>query len=64
MYVSLTSFLQTFSAYQPVLWALLVVAVVAIASLILFAFWELVWSASGGLFPGNASTRNRRSRRG
>ena len=64
MYDSVTSFLKTFSADQPILWALLVMAVVATTSLTLYAFWELVWSASGGLFPGNSSTKKGRGSRG
>lgn len=42
MYDSLTDFMQDLSADSPVLWALLVMAVVVFASLILFAFWEVV----------------------
>ncbi len=42
MYDALTDFMKTFSADYPVLWALLVMAVVACASLLLFAFWEAV----------------------
>ena len=42
MYDTLTEFLKTFSADHSVLWALLVVAVVAATSLVLFLFWETV----------------------
>ena len=42
MYDSLTDFLKTFSAGHSVLWALLVVAVVATTSLVLYVSWELV----------------------
>ena len=43
MYDSLTDFMQNLSADSPVLWALLVMAVVALIGLALFAFWELVF---------------------
>ena len=42
MYDSLTDFMKTFSADHRALWALLVMAVVACTSLLLFAFWEVV----------------------
>ena len=42
MYQSLTEFMMNFSADHSVLWALLVMAVVASTGLVLFAFWELV----------------------
>ena len=42
MYDTLTEFMKTFSADSPALWALLVMAVVASTSLLLFAFWEVV----------------------
>jgi len=42
MYDSLTDFMKSFSADHSVLWALLVMAVVAFTGLALFAFWELV----------------------
>jgi len=60
MYDFLNSFLRTFSLHQPVLWALLVMAVVATISLALYAFWELAWSALGGLFPGNSPKKSGR----
>ena len=56
-----SSFLRTFSLHQPVLWALLVMAVVATISLALYAFWELVWRL---LFPRNSSTKEGRGSRG
>ena len=40
MYDTITEFMTTFSADYPLLWALLVVAVVACTSLLLFVFWE------------------------
>ena len=42
MFDTLTDFMKTFSADYPALWALLVMAVVACTSLLLFAFWEVV----------------------
>ena len=42
MYDSLTEFMKNFSADNSLLWALLVMAVVASTGLALFAFWELV----------------------
>ncbi|PKB67036.1 MAG: hypothetical protein BZY81_05690 [SAR202 cluster bacterium Io17-Chloro-G4] len=42
MYDSLTEFMKSLSADNSVLWALLVLAVVALVGLFLFAFWELV----------------------
>ncbi len=42
MYDTLTEFMKTLSADHQVLWALLVMAVVAGTSLLLFAFWEMV----------------------
>jgi hypothetical protein len=48
MYDSLAGFLKNFSADFPILWALLVTAVIAGAGLILYAFWELAlrWAYS------------------
>ena len=40
MYDSITEFIKTFSADHRLLWALLVTAVVACISLVLFLFWE------------------------
>ena len=42
MYHSLTDFMINFSSDHSVLWALLVMAVVASTGLVLFGFWELV----------------------
>ena len=42
MYDSLTEFMRTFSTGHPVLWAFLVMGVVAAAGLLLYAFWEVV----------------------
>ena len=48
MYDALTNFLQDFSSRSPLLWALLVMAVVAGTALVLYNFWQLVlrWVAS------------------
>ena len=43
MYDSLTDFMKTLSADHQILWALLVMAVVASTGLFLFAFWELLF---------------------
>ena len=40
MYDTIIEFIATFSADYRLLWALLVVAVVACTSLLLFVFWE------------------------
>ena len=42
MYDSLTTFVRNLSADSPLLWALLVIGVVAVAALALYAFWEVV----------------------
>ena len=42
MYDTLTEFIKTLSAHHQVLWALLVMAVVAGTSLLLFSLWEVV----------------------
>ena len=57
MYDSLTEFMRTFSAGHPVLWAFLVMGVVAAASLLLYAFWEAVLrlGATGATFRKNRS---------
>ena len=47
MYESLTHFLKTFSADSPLLWALLVMVVIAAAGLVLYGFWEMVLRAVG-----------------
>ena len=40
MYAALTEFLRTFNTAYPLLWALLVMAVVACTGLALYFFWE------------------------
>jgi len=42
MYRAIEEFLRTFNVDYPLVWALLVMAVVAVTSLTLFLFWELV----------------------
>ncbi|MDE2816468.1 MAG: hypothetical protein OXM03_12275 [Chloroflexota bacterium] len=42
MYDALTAFLQEISSRSPLLWALLVMAVVAGTALGLYSLWELV----------------------
>ncbi len=42
MYESLTEFLKNTSAGNPVVWALLIMAMVSITSLFLYGFWEVV----------------------
>jgi hypothetical protein len=61
MYDTLTDFLRTFSADHSFLWALLVVAVVASTSLLLFAFWETVLRllSSGGPVSKTAGRRTK-----
>ena len=55
MYESLTHFLKTFSAESPLLWALLVMAIVAVAGLALYGFWEVVLRGIGTMFGGGGS---------
>ncbi|MCY4438362.1 MAG: hypothetical protein OXE05_13665 [Chloroflexi bacterium] len=61
MYEALTEFLQEFSSQYPLLWALLVMAMVASTALSLYALWELVlrWAISAW-----AGSRSRASGRG
>ncbi len=57
MYESLTQFLKTFSSESPFLWALLVMAVIAVAGLALYGFWEIVLRGIGMAFgEGNSSS--------
>ncbi len=42
MYESLTEFLKTAAAGNPLVWALLIMAMVTITSLSLYGFWEVV----------------------
>ena len=56
MYESLTHFLQTFSVESPFLWALLVMAVIAVAGLSLYGFWEIVLRGVGMVFGGGSGS--------
>ena len=58
MYDTLTEFMKNFSADHSVLWALLIVAVVASTGMALFAFWELVLN-----YPQNKRFLRKISRR-
>ena len=60
MYESLTHFLKTFSAESPFLWALLVMAVIALAGLALYGFWEIVLRGVGMVIGGSAGSRGPR----
>ena len=42
MYEQLTEFLRNTSAGNPLVWALLIMAMVTITSLALYGFWEVV----------------------
>jgi hypothetical protein len=57
MYDSLAGFLRNFSVDFPILWALLVMAVVAGTGLTLYVLWELVLRWASSIF----SPRNRDS---
>lgn len=59
MYQTLTDFIRTFSAAAPLPWALLVMAVVAAAGLVLYAFWELLLRGLGRVFSGNGGGSGR-----
>lgn len=50
IYDALTNFLSTLSADHPILWALLVVAVIVGSGLGLYAFWEAVVKAASAAF--------------
>jgi hypothetical protein len=51
MFDALSEFLVTFSGSYPLPWALFVMAVVAIISLILFSFWEVVFRLLPAINP-------------
>ena len=42
MYESLTEFLTNAGTGNPVVWALLIMAMVTVTSLVLYGFWEVV----------------------
>ena len=56
MYSAIEEFLRTFNVNYPLLWALLVMAVVAVTSLALYLFWELALRLFSA---GNTSWRSR-----
>ena len=58
MYSAIEEFLKTFNVNYPLLWALLVMAVVAVTSLALYLFWELVLR----LFSAGSDSRRSRSK--
>ena len=58
MYESLTHFLKTFSADSPLLWALLVMVVIAAAGLVLYGFWELALRLAGLVLSGGKNNGN------
>ena len=63
MYETLTQFLKTFSAESPFLWALLVMATIAMAGLALYGFWEVVLRGIGmAVGGGNHGNSNRQGR--
>ena len=64
MYESLTHFLQTFSVESPFLWALLVMAVIAVAGLVLYGFWEIVLRGVGMVFGVGSGGNGRGSGHG
>ena len=53
MYDSVTEFMTTFSADHPLLWALLVMGVVAVTSMVLFVLWEMAFR----IFPATRVSR-------
>ncbi len=55
---SLTEFLTTFPIDNPLLWALLVMVLVAVTSLALFLFWEVLLRLR---FPFGSSKDNHQS---
>ena len=62
MYQALSNFLITFSSDFPILWALLVMAVIGTTGLGLYAFWEIVLKGASAIF-GKNSNPNQGSRR-
>ena len=59
MYHAVTEFLRTISAEHRVLWALLILGVVAGTSLALFGFWELVLRFLPRLAPREKKSKGR-----
>ncbi len=62
MYEALSKFLIAFSSDSPILWALLVMAVIAGTGLGLYAFWEIILKGASAVF-GRSSSLNRESHR-
>ena len=58
MYNAIEEFLRTFNVNYPLVWALLVMAIVAVTSLTLYLFWELVLR----LFSAGSASRRSRSK--
>ena len=58
MYSTIEEFLRTFNVNYPLLWALLVMAVVTVTSLSLYLIWELVLR----LFSAGSASRRSRSK--
>jgi hypothetical protein len=55
MYDALTNFLRTFSADNPLPWALLVMVVIGGSALGLYALWEVVLKAGSAAFGRSRS---------
>ncbi len=62
MYEALSKFLIAFSSDFPILWALLVMAVIAGTGLGLYAFWEIILKGASAVF-GRSSSLKRESHR-
>ena len=69
MYEQLTEFLSNASAGNPFVWALMIMAMVSIASLSLYGFWEVVLRltfyriSSGGNPEDNAGKNGQKNGR-
>ena len=61
MYEALSKFLIAFSSDLPILWALLVMAVIAGTGLGLYAFWEIVLKGASAVFGGHSNRKSNRS---
>ena len=55
MYQALSNFLITFSSDFPILWALVVMAVIGTTGLGLYAFWEIVLKGASAVFGGRSN---------
>ncbi len=56
MYDAIADFIRSFSADHTLLWALLVMGVVASVSLVLYGFWELVLRLLSGVGFSNRNS--------